>query len=80
MLIGIIFLFVVIWIISTACKEENKEVQVRIIDQETGKETIEIRKEDGKSTAKEAAQATLAIIFGIPLALIILLLLFGAMN
>jgi len=72
MLIGIIIFFIFIWIVIKAFSSDEKEVRVTKIDQETGNETVEIRKEVSSSAGKTAAQVTLWICIGIPLLIILL--------
>ena len=55
MLIGIIVFFIFIWIVIKAFSSNEKEVHVTKIDAETGKETVEIRKEVGGSAGNKAS-------------------------
>ena len=76
-LIGIIVFFIFIWIIVKAFSSSKKEVRVRTVDPETGKERLEIREEVGGSTGKTAAQITLWIVIGIPVIILIIAALAG---
>jgi hypothetical protein len=79
MIIGILLLFAVIFVLVMAFKSPKQQVTVRKIDQDTGKESVEIHETNQSSAGRTAARATLGIIF-IPIGLVLFIVLIVAIG